>query len=243
MSFKFKLINSNFYDATMGLIVLKSDETIEHEFRSILSSNISLMHSRILCHQKVTPETLTEMEIELPKAVELLPSSVNYNVIGYACTSASTIIGTDKVKSLIQSVHFNVQVTDPIESVKKALNKLDCKKIAFVSPYSEIVTDVLKKYIEEHGFQITNLICFDEDDDSIVAKISENDILRAIIEVNGSENDAVFVSCTNLKTFNIINKAEDRIKKPVISSNLALAWNMLNISGVQNINAPGILFN
>ena len=97
--------------------------------------------------------------------------------------------------------------------------------------------------MEENGFQITNLICFNEDDDSIVAKISENDTLRAIIEVSGSENDAVFVSCTNLKTFNIINKAEDRIKKPVISSNLALAWNMLNISGVQNINAPGILFN
>ena len=65
----------------------------------------------------------------------------------------------------------------------------------------------------------------------------------AIVDVNNSSNEAVFASCTNLKTFNIINEAEKSIKKPVISSNLALAWNMLNISGVKNVNAPGALFN
>ena len=69
------------------------------------------------------------MEINIPNAAELLPSSVNYNVIGYACTSASTIIGTEKVQSLIQSKHSNTNVTDPIDSVKKALKKLNCKKI------------------------------------------------------------------------------------------------------------------
>ena len=243
MSFDFKLIKPNFYNATMGLIVLKSDETIEHEFRSILNSNVALLHSRIPCHSHVTPETLLQMEVDLPAAAKLLPSSLNYSVIGYACTSASTIIGTKKVQSLIQSQHTNTEVTDPIDSVKKALKKLNCKKIAFVSPYSKIVTDVLKKYIENQGFEITNLLCFEEDNDSVVAKISEEDTLRAIIEINNSKNEAVFASCTNLKTFNIINEAESKIKKPVISSNLALAWNMFNISGIKTSNAPGALFN
>ena len=243
MSFDFKLIKPDFYNATMGLIVLKSDETIEHEFRSILSSNAALLHSRISCHSHVTPETLLQMEIDLPEAAELLPSSLKYDVIGYACTSASTIIGTKKVQSLIKSQHTNTEVTDPIDSVKRALKKLNCKKIAFVSPYSKIVTDVLKKYIENQGFEITNLLCFEEDNDSVVAKISEEDTLRAIIEINNSKNEAVFASCTNLKTFNIINEAESKIKKPVISSNLALAWNMFNISEIKTSNAPGALFN
>ena len=183
------------------------------------------------------------MEIDLPAAAELLPSTARYDVIGYACTSASTIIGTDKIKSLIQSKHTNTQVTDPIDSVIKAMKKLNCKKIAFVSPYSATVTEVLKNYLEKKGIEITNIICFEEDNDSVVAKISEHDTLRAMIDVNNSNNEAVFASCTNLKTFNIISEAEKLIKKPVISSNLALAWNMFNISGVKNINAPGALFN
>ena len=243
MSYDFQLIKPDFYKASLGLIVLKSDETIEQEFRSIINNNISLLHSRIPCHPKVTPETLSQMEIDLPAAAELLPTTAGYDVIGYACTSASTIIGTDKVKSLIQSKHANTQVTDPIDSVIKAMKKLNCKKIAFVSPYSATVTEVLKNYLEKQSFQITDIICFDEDNDSVVAKISEHDTLRAIVDVNNSSNEAVFASCTNLKTFNIINEAEKSIKKPVISSNLALAWNMLNISGVKNVNAPGALFN
>jgi maleate isomerase len=243
MSYDFQLIKPDFYKASLGLIVLKSDETIEQEFRSIIDNDISLLHSRIPCHPKVTPETLSQMEIDLPTAAELLPSTARYDVIGYACTSASTIIGTDKVKSLIQSKHTDTQVTDPIDSVIKAMKKLNCKKIAFVSPYSATVTEVLKNYLEKKGFEITNIICFEEDNDSVVAKISEHDTLRAIVDVNNSSNEAVFASCTNLKTFNIINEAEKSIKKPVISSNLALAWNMLNISGVKNVNAPGALFN
>jgi maleate isomerase len=243
MSYDFQLIKPDFYKASLGLIVLKSDETIEQEFRSIIDNDISLLHSRIPCHPKVTPETLSQMEIDLPTAAELLPSTARYDVIGYACTSASTIIGTDKIKSLIQSKHTNTQVTDPIDSVIKAMKKLNCKKIAFVSPYSATVTEVLKNYLEKKGIEITNIICFEEDNDSVVAKISEHDTLRAIVDVNNSSNEAVFASCTNLKTFNIINEAEKSIKKPVISSNLALAWNMLNISGVKNVNAPGALFN
>ena len=243
MSYDFQLIKPDFYKASLGLIVLKSDETIEQEFRSIIDNDISLLHSRIPCHPKVTPETLSQMEIDLPTAAELLPSTARYDVIGYACTSASTIIGTDKVKSLIQSKHTDTQVTDPIDSVIKAMKKLNCKKIAFVSPYSATVTEVLKNYLEKKGFEITNIICFEEDNDSVVAKISEHDTLRAMIDVNNSNNEAVFASCTNLKTFNIISEAEKLIKKPVISSNLALAWNMFNISGVKNINAPGALFN
>ena len=243
MSYDFQLIKPDFYKASLGLIVLKSDETIEQEFRSIIDNDISLLHSRIPCHPKVTPETLSQMEIDLPTAAELLPTTARYDVIGYACTSASTIIGTDKVKSLIQSKHTNTQVTDPIDSVIKAMKKLNCKKIAFVSPYSTTVTEVLKNYLEKKGIEITNIICFEEDNDSVVAKISEHDTLRAMIDVNNSNNEAVFASCTNLKTFNIIGEAEKLIKKPVISSNLALAWNMFNISGVKNINAPGALFN
>ena len=78
MSFDFKLIKPDFYNAIMGLIVLKSDETIEHEFRSILSSNAALLHSRIPCHSHVTPETLLQMEVDLPAAAKLLPSSLYY---------------------------------------------------------------------------------------------------------------------------------------------------------------------
>jgi maleate isomerase len=44
--------------------------------------------------------------------------------------------------------------------------------------------------------------------------------------------DAVFVSCTNLRVAEIAEEAERRIGRPVLSSNLALAWHMLTLAGL-----------
>ena len=45
----------------LGLIVLKSDETIENEFRQIIPGQCDLYHSRIPSQPEVTPETLMQM--------------------------------------------------------------------------------------------------------------------------------------------------------------------------------------
>lgn len=243
MSFKYKLNNDDFYSARLGLIVLQSDETIEQEFRSSIDDQkLALYHSRIPSQPTVTPQTLATMHDDLPKAAELLSSSIQFDVIGYACTSGATVIGSELVKSLVQSKHKNVCVTDPIDSAVASFKKLNCKKIAFVSPYEASVTTLLSNHIKDKGFEIVKTISFDEKNESAVARIREEDSLRAIVEVANSECDCVFISCTNLKTFSIINEAEKEIGKPVISSNSALLWNMMKLANVKTTQGPGILF-
>lgn len=39
------------------------------------------------------------------------------------------------------------------------------------------------------------------------------------------------ISCTNLRCLRIIPEVEAQIGKPVLSSNLALAWHMLRLAG------------
>ena len=59
----------------------------------------------------------------------------------------------------------------------------------------------------------------------------------------GAEMDAVFVSCTNLRSLSVIAEAEARIGKPVLSSNLVLGWHMLRLAGLTAAgNGVGMLF-
>ena len=91
--------------ATLGLIVLQADETIEPEFRMLTDfEGVALYHSRIPSDPDVTPETLARMEAEIPAATRLLPSGVDFDVVGYACTSGATIIGAGNVARAIRSV-------------------------------------------------------------------------------------------------------------------------------------------
>ncbi|MEM7071868.1 MAG: Asp/Glu racemase [Pseudomonadota bacterium] len=210
----------------LGLIILQSDETIENEFRKIIPHDCTFYHARIPSAPEVTPQTLAQMEYHLPATARLLPSSSPFDVIGYACTSGATIIGPNKIQSILKSVHPHALICEPISALSSALQSILAHRIGFVSPYIEQVSKKLRDHLTKQGFEINHFISFDQKDEHIVAHICEEDTLEAVKQAAKSNVDSVFISCTNLRSFNIIKKAEKIISKPVISSNSALAWDM-----------------
>ena len=231
--------------AALGIIVLQSDETLEAEFRTIFNVNgVALFHTRIPMMPEVTPATLQQMHDDLPQAASLLPTARPLDVVGYGCTSGATVIGAENVAAAIQSKHPNAKVTDPITAVMAACKHLGVSKIGLVTPYIAAVSASMRALLEENQISVIEFGSFEQVEDAVVARITPQSILDAICEVGKSKNvDAVFASCTSLQSFDIIEKAEAVLGKPVITSNQALAWHMANLAGVTGmIHGPGQLF-
>src|SRR5262245_30980720 len=76
--------------ARIGLIVLATDHTIEHEWRHILSplAGVALYESRILNDVRITPETLRAMEPRIASATDVILPGIGLDVVAYGCTSA-----------------------------------------------------------------------------------------------------------------------------------------------------------
>ena len=222
----------------LGLIVLKSDETIENEFRQIIPGQCDLYHSRIPSQPEVTAETLMQMKADLPDAAAAIPASFGIDVIGYACTSGATIIGPEEVSARIRTTHPQAEVTTPVTAVVSAFRYLNCRRIGFVTPYIPDVSLAIRDFLEQNGLTIANLVSFEQSSEAIVASITPESVLAAVHEANHDDVDGVFVSCTNLHSFSIIDQAEAEIGKPVISSNLALAWDMLRLAHADWSDAP-----
>ena len=223
--------------ARLGLIVLQTDQTIEHEFKEIFGAqpDVAVYNARIPNAMDVTPESLQQMSTNLPQAAALLPPSFGFDVIGYACTSGSTMIGEDRVTALIQGVHSNVKVTNPLSATKAAMSTLGLKRIALVTPYAVNVTKEMQANLRASEFETTAVATFDQSDDFTVARISADSILRAVVQIGSRDAcDGVFVSCTSLRALQVITQAEAKIGKPVISSNQALAWHMMRLSGIND---------
>lgn len=232
--------------ANLGLIVLQTDETIEHEMVQLMKRpGVALYHSRIPMPPDVTPETLAKMEQDLPTAAALLPISLDFDVIGYGCTSAATVIGPEGVARAIHRVWPDARVAEPISAAIAACRALDARRIGFVTPYVAEVSAKMRAMLEHSGCAVVGFGSFNEGDDRRVARITESSILTAIETVSAQGDcDAVFVACTNLRVAGIVEEAEARIGRPVLSSNLALAWHMLSLAGVDP-SRPGLgrLFN
>jgi len=240
---QFDLDNGFGASARLGLVVLSTDETIENEARQVLTNRpVSLLHSRVSAHTDVTPETLRLMERGLPDAASLLPKY--QDVIGYACTSGATVIGPDRVRDLIQMHHADTPVTNPITATVAAFEALGVTRIAYVSPYVESVTQPMRAYLAAKGIETVTEASFAIKEDWAVARIpekeTENMILKAISNV---DVQAVFVSCTNLRTFGVIDRVEAKTGLKVVGSNQALLWHMLKLAGINSSGwGPGALF-
>lgn len=219
--------------SAVGLIVLQTDESIENEFRVFFDgSAAALYHTRIPNSPYVNANTLAQMEKDIPQVSALLPDGLN--AIAYACTSGATVIGEDKVQSAVQSVHPHTPVTNPLSAMLAACHVLNVRRLGFITPYIEEVSYAMRCRLEVKGLAITAFASFNTEEDRTVARISEQSVLDAIVGIASKEEaDAVFVSCTNLRTFNIIAEAERRIAKPVLSSNQVLAWHLSRLAGIK----------
>ena len=231
--------------ARVGLLVLASDHTIEEEFRLLANfPGVTVYHARLGNEEIVTPETLGNMEKELPIAAGLLPGHLGITVLGYGCTSGATIIGEARVTEICQTVHPHVPSTNPITAAKAALQKWGVKRLALLTPYTLDVTQAMQENFDAAGIAVTVVGSFNEPRDSVVGKITPQSILRAVLDVGNSDDcDGVFISCTSLRAATIIAEAEQKLQKPVTASNHALAWHLLRLSGIDDqVSGFGSLF-
>ena len=93
----------------------------------------------------------------------------------------------------------------------------------------------MRDNLSNNGLNIPLTGSFFQSDDFVVGKISSESIFKSILKIGASEEcEGVFVSCTNLRVAKIISKAENQLGKPVTSSNHALAWHLLRLSGISD---------
>ena len=216
----------------MGLVVLQVDETIESDFREAFrTSKNQIFVTRIPSGLEVTAKTLSSMEHHISASAKLLPQSREFSVIGYGCTSASAIIGSEKISDLIKSVCSTREVTNPLLAATEYAKHLGVTKLALLSPYIEEVNTPLRKAFEINGLSTEAFGTFGEGQEEKVARISESSTMEAAITLGQDPStEAVFISCTNLRTLNCLDKIANTIDKPVFSSNQSLAWHMKKLS-------------
>ena len=222
--------------AAIGLVVLATDHTIEHEWRRLLTQDgVAFYESRVLNSPDITPERLAEMEERIAPAVALIRPAERIDVVAFGCTSASMVIGEEKVFARIREARPGVACTTPITAAFAALRALGVERAGLLTPYVRSINDYMREYIETRGVGITRMASFEHMNDNEVARIDAAS-LRAAVErlAQNPDVDAVFVSCTSLRIAGLIPELEARTAKPVISSNFAMAWHALRLAGVED---------
>jgi len=211
----------------LGLLIPSSNTTMEHEF-NLMRPREATVHVARMRLKEVTLSKLMDMEKEIePAALRLADAKVN--VIGFGCTSGSLFRGLGHDQEIVTRIERATDIPAVATSgaVVDALKALNLSRISVATPYTEEINSLESRFLEENGFVIQKIKGLGITDNLKIGEQSPRTVYKLVGEVDTAQSDGVFVSCTNLRTIEVVGRLEKELKKPVVSSNTATLWAML----------------
>jgi len=219
-------------NSRIGLVALSTDFSIEKDFNSIfLNLPIDLFVNRLPFYNPLTDKNLIKMTEKLTEVTENILPNQTLDTVAYGCTSGTIAAGVDEITNKIQSAKPNCKVTTPITSAVNALKHLNLKKISVFTPYPQPINEKVINYFKNEGFDIQSFASFNLESDLDIGKIDPKYLLEVLTKMDTVDAEALFISCTALPAFEIIQELENKIKKIVLSSNQTLIWDSIRSVG------------
>ncbi len=209
----------------IGLVVLATDLTSEHDlYQLCATSGVRIHVTRTEYNNPVTPENLAALKDGLTHAVGLLVPEVPLQLIYFSCTSAGALLGDAVVRQQIQTVRAGVPVITPLMAASEAFKALQVKRLSILTPYTADVAKPVGNYFEERNIAVPNISSMGLTDDREMARLAPESIVTMAEECIAPDADALFISCTALRSVQVILRIEEAIGRPVVTSNQAAAW-------------------
>ncbi|MGI9498668.1 MAG: ectoine utilization protein EutA [Geminicoccaceae bacterium] len=216
----------------IGFLALSTDHTSERDMQAIAPADeVGIYVSRVRYENPTTSGNLLAMQPRLAEAASLILSGEELDVIAYSCTAASVMIGDERVAASIREAKPGVPVVTPTAAAFAAFAHLGVSRVSLLTPYIEPVTKAMRDYFENHDLDVINSACLGIEDDRMMARLSKDAIVEAALATTTTEAEALFISCTAVRAADVAERIEEEIKKPVVTSNQAMAWRSLRLAG------------
>lgn len=232
--------------ARIGLVVPATNTATDFELRPLLPEGVIFCSARALSSRE--PDQVKRLSGYWDQAIKAARevAEVKPDLVVWACTSGSFVggAGYDRRLADAMAAEAHAPVVTTSTAVIEALQALGVTRLAMGTPYPQPVTDLEKRFFEDSvpGLKIVRDGIIDIADPYSRGLIRPEEAYRLALRVDAPEAQAVFLSCTDLRTFPIVDAAEEALGKPVISSNLATIWAAMRRLGIEPANAPGRLW-
>lgn len=215
----------------VALLIPHTDVTLESDLQRVADGRFVVSTQRMWLESVEREDERRMVEEELPRALTYL-RPVKADAAVFGCTSASVADGVDGEIRLRQriSAELGCPAVTAFGAVTEELRKRGARTVALVAPYTMALTVHVGECLTESGFEVVFMEGMGVDRDEEIANVKPPDIAKFVIErfvMERSRNvapaDALLVSCTNLRAFEVRDELERRLGLPVVTSNQAIA--------------------
>ncbi|MEE2954680.1 MAG: arylmalonate decarboxylase [Pseudomonadota bacterium] len=223
-----------------GVIAPSTNTSVQPEFEDMRARGVTNHFSRVWIPDEPVEsdddfnKLMDNIRKEMDNAVNrILTCHPDYLVMGM---SSETFWGGLKtsieLKARMEELS-GLKVAMGSDACQAALRSYgDIKRIAVLTPYWPVGDENVLKFFGDCGFKVVRLKGLKCKSPVLIAHVSEDDLAKSIMELNGDDIEAVVQVGTNLAMARLAGMAEKLLQKPVIAINTATYWFALRDNGI-----------
>ncbi|MEW5977919.1 MAG: aspartate/glutamate racemase family protein [Acidobacteriota bacterium] len=227
----------------IGVMVPSTNTTCEADFQRVAPAGVTIHGQRLwLTNDMLSEEGMNRMNADIETGARYL-GTARVDVVAYACTTGSFYKGPGWDREMVTIIERAAKApavaTSP--SVVDALRFFQARKVSVATPYPDWSNRKLQAYLEAAGFEVLNV-----EGEPTAARGGNQDINdqepEVVLEFASRscrpQADALLCSCTAWRSLEVAAALEDRIGRPVVTSNQATIWAAFRKLGI-GASVPG----
>jgi maleate isomerase len=215
----------------IGMVLPSGNVIIEPQVNAMLPRGVALYATRLPLRGSSQAELLAMAE-NVEEAARLL-AHANVGLVAFNCTAVSTYS-----KALEADIRQRIASTTGLPAlmtsaaIVEALRAFQAKKLVLLTPYIAEVNAREVRFLNEAGFEVLSQTGLGLNTNTEMALLEPDVWIELGRKSKDRSADAYLVSCTAVRSAEVIDAMERELGRPVVTSNQAIAWHCLRTGGI-----------
>jgi maleate isomerase/arylmalonate decarboxylase len=220
--------------ARIGLIVPTTNTVNEAEWQQLAIEGVSFHTTRMPLHSAGEGED--PVSPALRSALDQL-TPAGLSCIAYGCTAGSMIQPVTALPEAMSELAA-LPCTSTAEAIVAGLGELGIHRVAVATPYHDALNAQWRTFLEDCDFEVSairglGIGAGGAQEFTRICRLAMGDIEKHARDTfAAAPAEALLLSCTDMPTLPLLEKLEQALGVPVLSSNTATLWRALTIAGI-----------
>lgn len=173
-------------------------------------------------------------DLEGPLALLL---GIKPDVVIYGCTSATLTHGPAFDRALADRIaaQSGAKTVTAAGALVHALKAIGAKRIGFASPYVPAINNMAIRFLSDMGFEtVATADVGTALGNHEQGALDPDAVYDLGLKADSPDADAVVLSCTEMRSVETLDRLEQKLGRPVISSNQAMMFEALGALGIHD---------
>ncbi|TAL75957.1 MAG: Asp/Glu racemase [Burkholderiaceae bacterium] len=226
----------------IGVIIPSTNIAVEYDCQRILPAGVTWHFARFhvaqpdLSSDDMFLAFIEAIRTTIPDAMrDIMTCEPSHIMMGM---SAETFWGglqgnVEFEQHLRSMIGPQIGLTSGAAALKAALDAFGAKNVAALTPYQPVADLQVRRFLEESGYNVTNVVGLKCDSATSIAHTPRREIIDTVLrQLEGDNVDAIVQAGTNISALDIFPTLERQLGKPIIAINVANIWHTLRAHGI-----------